>query len=52
MRSARSITTENQDINYAFADINCRLKVVFKNGTFDFLKDIIELNELIEKYMS
>ena len=52
LRSARSIANENQDINYVFPDINCRLKVVFKNGTSDFFKDIIELNELIEKYMS
>ena len=42
----------NQDINYVFADINFRLKVVFQNGTSDFLKDIIELRELIEKYRS
>ena len=52
LRSTRSIANENQDINYVFADINCRLKVVFKNGTSDFFKDIIELNELIEKYVS
>ena len=51
LRSARSIANENQDINYVIADINCRLKVVFKNGTSDFFKNIIELNELIEKYM-
>ena len=38
LRSARSSANENQDINYVFADINCRLKVVFKNGTSDFLK--------------
>ena len=50
--SARSIADENQDINYVFADINRRLNVDFKNGTSDFFKDIIELNELIEKYIS
>ena len=38
LRSARSIANENQDTNYVFTDINCRLKVVFKNGTSDFLK--------------
>ena len=52
LRSARSIANENQDISYVFAGINCRLKVVFQNGTSNFFKDIIELNELIEKYMS
>ena len=32
-----------------FADINCRLKAVFKDGTSEFFKDISELNELIEQ---
>ena len=52
MRSARSIADENQDVSYVSADIKCRLKVVFKNGTSDFLKDIIELNGLVKKPMS
>ena len=34
-----------------FADVNCRLKVVFQDGTSEFLKDISELNELIEQQM-
>ena len=29
LSGARSTANENQDINYVFADINCRLKVVF-----------------------
>ena len=53
LRSARTIADENQDVNHSFADINCWLKVVFKNGTSDFFfKHVIELNELIEKHMS
>ena len=48
---ARSIVDEKQDVNYVFADINCRLKVVFMDGTSEFLKDISELNELIEQRM-
>ena len=45
--STRSITNKNQDVNYVFADINCRLKTVFKDGTFDLFEDISELNERI-----
>ena len=52
LKSASSIADEKQDVNKVFADINCRLKVVFKDGTSEFLKDISELNELIEQRMS
>ena len=52
LQSARSIANKKQDVNYVFADITCRLKVVFKDGTFEFLKDISKLNELIEQLMS
>ena len=45
---SRSVADEKQDVNYIFADINCRLKVVFKDVTSEFVKDISELNEVIE----
>ena len=51
LKSTRSIANGKQDVNYVFADINCRLKVVFKDGTSEFFKDISELNELIEQRM-
>ena len=51
LKSAGSIADEKQDVNYVFADANCRLKVVFMEGTSEFLKDISELNELIEHCM-
>ena len=51
LKSARSIADEKQDVNYVFADINCRLKVVFKDGTSEFFKDVSELNDLIEQRM-
>ena len=47
----RSIADEKQDVIYVFADVNCRLTVVFKDGTSEFFKDISELNELIEQRM-
>ena len=51
LRIARSIADEKQDVKYVFADINCRLKAVFKDGTSEFFKDISELNELIKERM-
>ena len=48
LRRTRSIVDENQGVSYVFADINCRLKIVFKDGTSDFFEDITELNERIE----
>ena len=51
LKSARSIADGKQDVNSVFADVNCRLKVVFKDGTSEFFKDISELNELIEQRM-
>ena len=51
LRTTGSIADENQDVKYVFVDINCPLKIVFKDGTSEFFKDITELNELIEKYM-
>ena len=48
LKSSRSIVDEKQDVNYVFA---YKLKFVFKDGTSEFLKDISELNELIEQHM-
>ena len=39
------------DDNCVFADIGWQLKIVFKDGTFEFSKDINKLNELIEKFV-
>lgn len=39
------------DDNCVFADIDWQLKIVFKNGTSEFSKDISKLNELIEKFV-
>ena len=42
---------EKQDVNYVFTYINCRWKVVLKDGVSEFFKDIPELNEPIEQRM-
>ena len=45
LKSARSVVDENQDVIYVFVDTNCRLKVVFKDATSEFFKDISELRD-------
>ena len=36
-----------EDLEYVFADANCRLKVVFKDGTTNSFNDIDNLNSVI-----
>ena len=47
LKNARSAADENQDVNYVLGDVNCQLKVVFKDGISDFFRDVSKLNELI-----
>ena len=47
LKNARSAADENQDVNYVLGDVNCRLKVVFKDGISEFFRDVSKLNELI-----
>ena len=37
------------NVNYVMLDINCRLKVVFKDGSGKFFTNIISLKEILEK---
>ena len=37
------------NVNYLIVDINCRLKVVFKDGRGKFFTDIMSLKEILEK---
>ena len=37
------------NVNYVMVDINCRLKVVLKNGNGIFFTDIMSLKEILEK---
>ena len=37
------------NVNYVMTDINCRLKVVFKDGRDKFFTDIMSLKEILEK---
>ena len=39
LKKVRSTVDEKQDTNYVFADVNPRLKIVFKDGTSEFLKE-------------
>ena len=44
---AIDLAKEHPDLNYVYAGINCRLKVVFKDGSFNFLNDIDDLKSII-----
>ena len=48
LKSAAFIADKKQDVNYVFADITCRLKLVFKDRTSEY---ITESNLLIEQRM-
>ena len=37
------------NLNYIMVDINCRLKVVFKDGGSKFFTDIMILKEILKK---
>ena len=50
LRKAREIVEEIDNISFVYADINCRLKVRFRdNSELFFEKKLIELYDLIEK---
>ena len=47
LKDAIDLAKEHQDLVYVFADVNCRLKVVFKDGTSNFFNDIDNLKSMI-----
>ena len=49
LRKAREIVEEIDNISFVYADINCRLKVRFKDNSELFFENLIELCDLIEK---
>ena len=49
LRKAREIVEEIDNISFVYADINCRLKVRFKDNSELFFENLIELYDLIEK---
>ena len=49
LRKVREIVEEIDNISFVYADINCRLKVRFKDNSALFFENLIELCDLIEK---
>ena len=48
-REARELIKNNDDIDFAFADINCSLGFRYKNGSFRYFNRENELHNLINK---
>ena len=46
---ARELIKNNDDIDFAFADINCSLGFRYKNGSFRYFSSENELHNLINK---
>ena len=42
-----ALAKEHSDLDYVFADVNCRLKVVFKDSASNFFNDIDNLKSMI-----
>ena len=47
LKEAIGLAKEHPDLDYVFADVNCRLKVLFKDGTSNFFNDIDNLKSMI-----
>ena len=47
LKDATDLAKEHPDLDYVFADLNCRLGAVFKDGTSNFFNHIDNLKSLI-----
>ena len=47
LKDAIDLAKEHPDLNYVYADVNCRVKVVFKDGSSNFFNDIDDLKSII-----
>ena len=47
LKDAIDLAKKHPDLNYVFEDVNCRLKVVFKDGTSNFFNGIDKLKSMI-----
>ena len=47
LKDAIDLAKEHPELDYVYADINCRLKIVFKDGTSNFCNDIDNLKSMI-----
>ena len=47
LKDAIDLAKEHPDLNYVYADVNCRFKVVFKDGSSNCFNDIDDLKSII-----
>lgn len=47
LKDAIHLAKEHPGLDYVFTDVNCRLKVVFKDGTSDFFNDVDNLKSMV-----
>ena len=47
LKDAIDLEKKLPDFEYVYADVDCRLRVVFKDGTFNFFNDIENLKSII-----
>ena len=52
LKKAITLVNRNNEFGYLFIDVNCRLKVVFKDRRSSFFNDIDDLKKLLEDRMS
>ena len=52
VKKAISLVNGNNDVDYIFTDVNCLLKVVFKDKNSSLFNDIDDLNKLLEDRIS
>ena len=52
LKDAIDPAKEHPDLDYVFADVNCHLKVVFKDSTSNFFNDIDNLKSMINNRSS
>ena len=49
LNEAKNITKNSSNVEFVFADINCRLGVKFVNGPLRFFNSLAELNNLLQQ---
>ena len=52
LQKAINLVSGNIDVDYVFTDVNCRLKVVFKDKRSSFFNDIDDLKKLHKEYLN
>ena len=49
LEEAQAMVKNNPDVDYVFADVNCRLTVKFKSNRYVYFNSIVELKNNLNK---